>query len=190
MGVEIHKARGDDPVGGIDHPLSDTISPSSDLGYNPVLYPEVTLKSGNPCPVNDRPPRDMDVIVGHFAPQLIPPSNIKRRRQPLDSVIICKHWCVVSKGNREPRNFSDAVASVLAGLTEGEVLSYGEVAEEAGFPGGARAVGQFLKRNPGYPWWRIVNANGRLAPGNEVAQANLLRSEGVLVKNGHVVAMR
>ena len=97
---------------------------------------------------------------------------------------------MVSKGNREPRNFSDAVASVLAGLTEGEVLSYGEVAEEAGFPGGARAVGQFLKRNPGYPWWRIVNANGRLAPGNEVPQANLLRSEGVLVKNGHVVAMR
>ena len=68
MGVEIHKARGDDSVGGIDHPFCDPIRPSSDFGYNPVLYPEVTLKSGDPCPVNDRPPRDMNVIVGHFAP--------------------------------------------------------------------------------------------------------------------------
>ena len=91
-------------------------------------------------------------------------------------------------GRRE--SFSEAVATVLAGLDEGEVLSYGEVAEEAGFPGGARAVGQFLKRNHGYPWWRIVTTNGRLAPGNEVTQAQLLRKEGVHVEAGLVVKMR
>jgi len=97
---------------------------------------------------------------------------------------------VLSQNPGRRETFSEAVATVLAGLDEGEVLSYGEVAEEAGFPGGARAVGQFLKRSHGYPWWRIVTTNGRLTPGNEVTQAQLLRKEGVHVEDGHVVKMR
>ena len=60
-------------------------------------------------------------------------------------------------------------------------MTYGEVALEAGFPQAARAVGQFLSRNEGFPWWRIVNAQGRLAPGHERKQAKLLRSEGIEV---------
>ena len=79
---------------------------------------------------------------------------------------------------------------MLDGLTAGEIMSYGEVAEEAGFPGGARAIGHFLQKNPGYPWWRVVTANGRLVPGNELTQAKLLRAEGVVIKDGHVVNMR
>ena len=64
----------------------------------------------------------------------------------------------------------------------GEVVTYGEVALEAGFPGRARAVGHFLAQHGGdHPWWRVVNASGRLVPGHEVRQAELLRREGVEV---------
>ncbi len=44
-------------------------------------------------------------------------------------------------------------------------------------------------RNPGFPWWRVVNAKGRLTPGHEARQGRLLREEGVNVENGHVVGM-
>jgi methylated-DNA-protein-cysteine methyltransferase-like protein len=83
--------------------------------------------------------------------------------------------------------FSQAAIKVLEALEPGEVVSYGEVAEQAGFPGAARAVGNVLKHVEGLPWWRVVAANGRLVPGGEVRQARLLRAEGVEVRNGRVV---
>ena len=39
------------------------------------------------------------------------------------------------------RDLETAVLAVLEGLAAGEVVTYGEVAAEAGFPGAARAVG-------------------------------------------------
>ena len=41
----------------------------------------------------------------------------------------------------EPADFTEAVVAVLEGLERGDVVTYGEVAAEAGFPGAARAVG-------------------------------------------------
>lgn len=85
----------------------------------------------------------------------------------------------------------DAVAAVLARLGPGEVLTYGEVAEEAGYPGRARAVGRFLSRNgAAVPWWRVVTATGRLVPGHESDHAARLRAEGVEVGDGRVLSMR
>lgn len=84
-------------------------------------------------------------------------------------------------------DFTESVVRVLKQLNPGDVISYGEVAEEAGFPGAARAVGGVLKRVEGLPWWRVVNAAGRLVPGHEVKQAKLLSGEGVLVRDGRVV---
>jgi methylated-DNA-protein-cysteine methyltransferase-like protein len=83
--------------------------------------------------------------------------------------------------------FTKAAVEVLRGLGPGEVVSYGEVAEQAGYPGAARAVGNLLKTVEGLPWWRVVNAGGRLAPGHEVRQTELLRAEGVRVEHGKVV---
>jgi methylated-DNA-protein-cysteine methyltransferase-like protein len=74
------------------------------------------------------------------------------------------------------------IARVLEGLEPGDVVTYGEVALEAGFPGRSRAVGRFLSEHGGgYPWWRVVNASGRLVPGHEAEQARRLRREGVAV---------
>lgn len=83
-------------------------------------------------------------------------------------------------------DFTNAVIAVLEALEPGEVMAYGEVATEAGYPGAARAVGNLLRTVPDLPWWRVVNAAGRLAPGSEPRQAELLRAEGVRVVNGRV----
>ncbi len=81
-----------------------------------------------------------------------------------------------------------AVARVLRSLRAGDVVTYGQVAEEAGYPGRARAVGRFLATTDGdYPWWRVVNSAGRLVPGHERTQARLLKAEGVEVRSGRVV---
>ncbi len=83
-------------------------------------------------------------------------------------------------------DFTVAVIEVLEALEPGEVIAYGEVAFEAGYPGAARAVGNLLKTVPGLPWWRVVNAAGRLAPGSEREQSQKLRAEGVKVVKGRV----
>lgn len=84
--------------------------------------------------------------------------------------------------------FAERVTEAVAGLDPGEVVSYGEIAAQVGSPGAARAVGNVLAASEDLPWWRVVAANGRLAPGKEREQARLLRSEGVTVTAGRVVA--
>ncbi len=86
-----------------------------------------------------------------------------------------------------PSEFEEGVIRVIAGLRPGEVATYGEVAQEAGYPGAARAVGNILARTDGLPWWRVVRSTGRLIQGHEARQAQRLRSEGVSVARGHVV---
>lgn len=77
--------------------------------------------------------------------------------------------------------FQRAVAAVVAGLAPGELLTYGEVALEAGWPGAAQAVANVLRRVPDLPWWRVVPADGRLYFTHAPTQAKLLRAEGVHV---------
>ncbi|MCL1600393.1 MAG: MGMT family protein [Actinomycetia bacterium] len=84
------------------------------------------------------------------------------------------------------RTFEDAVVEIVDSIPSGETSTYGEVAEEAGFPGAARAVGNIMRTVPGLPWWRVITTTGRLVPGLETEHTQRLRSEGVLVKNGRV----
>jgi methylated-DNA-protein-cysteine methyltransferase-like protein len=84
-------------------------------------------------------------------------------------------------------DFAAAVEEVLSRLAEGDVVTYGEVAREAGYPGRARAVGAILASDGHrHPWWRVVTASGRLVPGAEAEQARRLRREGVTVVDGKV----
>lgn len=78
------------------------------------------------------------------------------------------------------------VEAVIRGLRPGEVVSYGDVADQAGYPGAARAVGTILARSDGLPWWRVVTASGRLVPGLEAEHARRLRAEGVELAGGRV----
>lgn len=80
-------------------------------------------------------------------------------------------------------NFKESVLEVLRSLTAGEVVTYGEVAELAGYPGRARGVGRILKvTDEDLPWWRVVGHGGRLISPNPTEQAELLRREGYSVR--------
>ena len=87
----------------------------------------------------------------------------------------------------ELTEFEAAVAGVLRATKPGDVLAYGEVAAEAGWPGAARAVGGVLQRVPDLPWWRVVTASGRLIPHDPERHAAALAAEGVPTRNGSVI---
>ena len=60
------------------------------------------------------------------------------------------------------------------------MVTYGDIADDAGYPRRSRLVGHMLATtDEELPWWRVVNSAGRLVPGHEREQAALLRAEGV-----------
>ncbi len=74
------------------------------------------------------------------------------------------------------------IIAVIELLAPGEVVSYGDVAHDAGHPGAARAVGGLLaSTDRDLPWWRVVRSDGRLVTASPGRQAQLLRAEGVTV---------
>lgn len=82
--------------------------------------------------------------------------------------------------------FRRAIYLAALRLRQGEVVTYGELAERAGFPRMARETGTALGRNPMpllVPCHRIVAAGGRIggfsAPGGVATKARLLAHEGV-----------
>ena len=91
-----------------------------------------------------------------------------------------------SSARRPPDQFPTEVERVIKAIPKGTVMTYGEIALEAGYPGAARAVGTLLARSGGtLPWWRVVNASGRLI--HEVEHARRLTAEGVaLTASGRI----
>ena len=89
----------------------------------------------------------------------------------------------------EARVFRDDVLSIVSQIPRGKVMTYGLIATLAGWPSHARMVGRTLRYTPGadkLPCHRVVNKEGRTAPGWK-RQRTLLEDEGVAFKaNGHV----
>ena len=83
--------------------------------------------------------------------------------------------------DHEPTPFQRAVVAAVARLPPGELVTYGELAEELGRPGGGQAVANVLRSAPGLPWWRVVPADGRLYRTHAPVQGPLLEAEGHLV---------
>jgi methylated-DNA-protein-cysteine methyltransferase-like protein len=79
------------------------------------------------------------------------------------------------------------ILDVILALQPGEVVSYGDIADVAGYPRQSRLVGRILSTSDlELPWWRVVTSAGRLVPGHEREQTQLLREEDVVVRAGHV----
>ena len=80
-------------------------------------------------------------------------------------------------------DFSARVLSVVRRIPRGRVATYGDVAELAGKPRAARAVGNIMKGcgRADVPCHRVIAAGGRLGGygGNEVLKRALLAAEGV-----------
>ncbi|CAB4898362.1 unannotated protein [freshwater metagenome] len=90
-----------------------------------------------------------------------------------------------------PADRDERILAVIRSLRDGEVVSYGDIAADAGCSGLSRLVGHLLaSATEDLPWWRVVNAAGRLAPGSEAEQAQLLRAEGVLCDSDRVRSAR
>ena len=94
--------------------------------------------------------------------------------------------------NAEPRTNPGAererrILDVLMALRDGEVTTYGDVADVAGYPRQSRLVGRILATTElDVPWWRVVNVQGRLVSGHPDTQRDLLRAEGVTVDDDRV----
>ena len=85
--------------------------------------------------------------------------------------------------------FQRAVLLAAANVPAGQVVSYGEIARRIGQPGGSRAVGQALGRNPipiVIPCHRVIAAGGRIGGygGGLARKRRLLRLEGALAVGG------
>ncbi len=85
------------------------------------------------------------------------------------------------------------IAATVRDIPRGQVASYGQVAELAGFPRGARQVGRALRELPAgddLPWHRVLRASGRVAfpEGSREyrEQVRRLRDEDVPVRRGRV----
>lgn len=77
----------------------------------------------------------------------------------------------------------------MESVGRGQVVSYGDLAAQAGYPGAARGVGAVLAGSgpeESLCWWRVVHADGRLVPGHETEQGRLLAEEGVQIRHGRV----
>lgn len=85
------------------------------------------------------------------------------------------------------------ITATIADIPRGSVASYGQVADIAGVPRGARQVGYVLRQLPSghaLPWHRVITASGKIAfpdgspPFRE--QVRRLEAEDVEVRRGRV----
>jgi len=84
--------------------------------------------------------------------------------------------------------FAAAVYRVVGTIPSGRLMSYGDVASQAGFRAYARQVGQLLSRLPTdsqLPWQRVVRADGCLPMAPQ--QTERLIAEGVVVQQDRVM---
>lgn len=85
--------------------------------------------------------------------------------------------------------FAFLILAIVAEIPRGKVATYGQVATLAGYPRQARLVGKVLSHGSiygTYPCHRVVNSQGKCAPG-WTQQAQLLQAEGVPFKRENQV---
>jgi methylated-DNA-protein-cysteine methyltransferase-like protein len=97
------------------------------------------------------------------------------------------------------RQLYGRIYKVVRKIPKGRVATYGQVAELAGIPGGARVAGAAMKTSKPadkLPWQRVIGKAGRLRgriaihdPVGAAIQRNLLEGEGIEVGESGLVAL-
>ncbi|MFG6147157.1 MGMT family protein [Halobacillus sp. B23F22_1] len=88
--------------------------------------------------------------------------------------------------------FTERVLKTIRSIPSGSVMTYGQVAREAGNPRAARQVARILhsmSQKHSLPWHRVINAKGEIAVKDDetaLEQQLDLEDEGVVVINKKV----
>lgn len=84
--------------------------------------------------------------------------------------------------------FSKAILNALRKVKSGKTVTYGELAERAGFKGSARAVGSVMAKNETpliIPCHRVIRSDGALGgfsgPGGVTLKKRMLELEGAVI---------
>lgn len=88
-------------------------------------------------------------------------------------------------------DFTKEVIEIIRSIPKGYVMTYGQIATQAGNPWGSRQVSRILhSMSQAYqlPWHRVVNSKGSISLTGEggFIQAKKLSDEGVEVRNGKI----
>ncbi|GAA6135141.1 MGMT family protein [Oceaniserpentilla sp. 4NH20-0058] len=90
--------------------------------------------------------------------------------------------------------FDDIIYLHLIQIPSGHAVSYGYLARMAGYPNHARQVGRVLKHLPqdtSLPWYRVVNAQGKISFEPESVkfkeQLSRLQAEGASIRNNRII---
>src|SRR3954467_9042949 len=100
------------------------------------------------------------------------------------------------KGICKMQPFTEKVVSIIKAIPEGKVMTYGQIAREAGSPRAARQVVRVLhsmSRKHRLPWHRVVNTKGQIAiQEDESYQEQLfsLESEGVEIGLNGIIDLK
>jgi O-6-methylguanine DNA methyltransferase len=82
-------------------------------------------------------------------------------------------------------SFKDKVLNIVAKIPSGKTMTYKQVAERAGSPGAARAVGSIMKANYNekIPCHRVIRSDGVAGEYNRGRDEKIkkLRAEGAIV---------
>ena len=80
----------------------------------------------------------------------------------------------------------ERVRALVASVPPGRVVTYGDIACAAGLSS-PRIVGWIMRTDSAdLPWHRVITASGRPAAHLATTQLELLRSEGVLSRDGRI----
>ena len=87
--------------------------------------------------------------------------------------------------------FTRMVIEIIQNIPEGKIMTYGQIAKNAGDPWGARQVVRILNSMSvsfALPWHRVINSKGEIGLGGAGGEEQITRlmAEGVLVENGKI----
>jgi methylated-DNA-protein-cysteine methyltransferase-like protein len=105
----------------------------------------------------------------------------------------------MSEESEHVRALYRRIYQVVRKIPKGSVATYGQVAELAGIPGGARVAGAAMKTSKPadrLPWQRVIGKAGKLRgriaihdPVGAAVQRKLLEDEGITVGDSGLVAL-
>ena len=84
-------------------------------------------------------------------------------------------------------SFTQKVKSIVSKIPKGKMMTYKQVATQAGSPNAARVVGSIMKANfdPNIPCHRVIRSDGKIGDynrGGSNEKRRKLREEGALLQ--------